>query len=257
MDKCREYIDCLLDGSYQKMTAEEKSHLENQMGKNCLERFNKMKETLNIVNCHDVPDPGQAYWNNYWNNLENRMLEVNQGIQILKWPVLLKVAAILCAGIFIGYLIFHPISENKHIAATTSPAAKMVALNKKTANLLEDSKILLLGIVNLDTPPNDSEKVDFSFQKDFSNRLLKQTADLKQQLSKTKNRRVVSLLNELELIFMQIANIENDFDLPAIEIIKKGADNQSLLFKINMERLLLEAKSEHDRDKTRNKKNEL
>ena len=119
---------------------------------------------------------------------------------------------------------------------------------------MEESKVLLLGIVNLDTPLDGSQKIDFSFQKKISHDLLLQTADLKEQLVKVKNRRMVSLLDDLELILMQIANLEEDFDLPAIEMVKQGAENQSLLFKINMERLLMDARQEHQNDKNKTKK---
>ena len=51
------------------------------------------------------------------------------------------------------------------------------------------------------------------------------------------------------MILMQIANIEENFDLPAIKMIQDGADKQSLIFKINMEKLLIDAKQEHKKEK--------
>ena len=167
---------------------------------------------------------------------------------------MLRIAAILFAGIFIGYLIFRQPDTPVEISDSGNKNIHLASLNKKTADVLEESKVLLLGIVNLDTPLDGSQKIDFSFQKKISHDLLLQTADLKEQLVKVKNRRMVSLLDDLELILMQIANLEEDFDLPAIEMVKQGAENQSLLFKINMERLLMDARQEHQNDKNKTKK---
>jgi len=256
MDKCQEYINSLIDGSYQQMNDENRQKFEKEMDKDCLDSFNKMKSTLQLMEQYQVPDPGKEYWDNYWDKLEER-LETSKKSSSIPWSALMRIAAILFVGVFIGYLIFGSPDIPNEIADSTNPDIQMAALNKKTADVLEDSKILLLGIVNMNSPEDNSEIIDFSFQKKISNDLLLQTADLKQQLSKIKNRRMVSLINELELILMQIANLEDDFDLPAIEMVKQGAENQSLLFKINMEHLLMEAKKEHITEKKNKSKKEI
>jgi hypothetical protein len=256
MNKCKKYLEALTDGSYFKMPDNAQKAFKEIMDKDCQETFNKMQATLHIMDQQAVPDPGEEYWQNYWNKLERR-LENNKPDNNFSWATLMRIAAILLCGIFIGYLIFSPGGVIDDKIVTNDLDIKRASLNKRTAEVLEDSKVLLLGIVNMDSPGiNDSEKIDFSFQKKISGNLLLQTADLKQQLSKTKNRRIVSLINELEMILMQISNLEDNFDLPAIEMIKQGAENQSLLFKIDMERLLMEAKDEQNSAKQNNSKNE-
>jgi len=253
MDKCKKYIDVLIDGRYQGMDDNAKKEFESAMDKDCLEYFEKVKMTLKITEKFTIPDPGKKYWDSYWANIEKQLEQVNVQ-KTLPWSALLRVAAILCAGIFIGYLIFGQPDVPSEISDMDKKDIHMASLNKKTANVLEESKVLLLGIVNMDTPSDGSQKIDFSFQKKISHDLLLQTADLKKQLRKVKNRRMVSLLDDLELILMQIANLEEEFDLPAIEMVKEGAENQSLLFKINMERLLMEARQEHQNEKNKTKK---
>jgi len=256
MNKCEKYLETLTDGSFFEMPDKAQKEFEESMEKDCLHTFKKMKSTLQVMDQQRIPDPGEEYWQKYWNGLEER-LNKNKSGNIISWAALMRIAAILLTGIFIGYLVFSPGNVIDDKIVTNDSDIKRTSLNKKTAELLEDSKILLLGIVNMDTPGvNDSEKIDFSFQKKISSNMLLHTADLKQQLSKTKNRRIVSLISELEMILMQIANLEDDFDLPAIEMIKQGAENQSLLFKINMERLLMEAKDEQKSVKQNSSKNE-
>ena len=133
----------------------------------------------------------------------------------------------------------------------------MTALNKKVADVLEESQILLLGIVNIDIPNENSQTIDFSFQIKISNDLLLQTSDLKKQLSKIRNRRMVRLIDDLELILRQIANLDDDFNLPVIKMVRQGAENQSLLYKINMERLLMQAEEDHQLEVKGKTKKEL
>ena len=250
MNNCQKYLETLIDGSYQQMTDADKKKFEKNLDPACRKAFDKMKLTLHISAQQQVPDPGKEYWDRYWNNLQEKLEGpgTDDKRRVL-WSALIRIAAILFAGIFIGYLIFSSPDITDEIADEKKADFQLAALNEKTATVLEDSKILLLGIVNLDAPGSNAESIDFSFQKKISHDLLVQTADLKSQLRKTKNRRVVSLLNELEMILMQIANLEDDFDIQAIEMVKEGAENQSLLFKINMERLLMEAKEEHNKEK--------
>jgi hypothetical protein len=39
------------------------------------------------------------------------------------------------------------------------------------------------------------------------------------------------------LILMQIANLESEGDMAAVELIRSSVDNQGLMFKINLEQL--------------------
>ncbi|KAA3615698.1 MAG: hypothetical protein D8M58_16015 [Calditrichaeota bacterium] len=244
MDKCQKFLEALSDGSYDNMNAGDREKFENQLKKDagCKKEFEKMKKTLDILKENKTPDPGAEYWDSFYDRVESKL-----GSSQTKrnyWPVLLQAAAFIIGGIFIGYMLFNKPASEAITSHISNADIKQAALNEETANMLEESKVLLLGIANFSDLRNSNEKIDFSFQKEKSSTLLLQTADLKKKLAKSKNRRVISLINDLELILMQIANLEDEFDLPAIEMIRDGANKQSLLFKINMENLLIEARKE-------------
>lgn len=255
MKKCNDYLEMLADGSFGELSAEQQSKIEQEIAKDpaCAKEFNRMKKTLEISKQSNVTDPGKDYWDNYFKRLDQRLHSAAEKKSADFRPVVYKAAAFIAAGIFIGYLLFDKPDTN--IAQNQTPQdTRQVALSKETSQLLEDSKILLLGIVNLDATDSSSAKIDFSFQKEISGNLLKKTADLKQMLKNSPNKRVISLLSDLEMLLMQITNLEDEFDLPSIEIIKNGATNQSIMFKINLEQMLLDARRESSGTATPGKK---
>lgn len=254
MKKCNKYLEMLADGSFKDLPAEKQEKILQELEKDpdCLTKFKTMKKTLQLTYNNVVPDPGEKYWEEYYQHLDKKLNTWQEEKSTAVWPVIYKAAAFIAAGIFIGYLLF-----NKPVSVEPQPdnTIQQAALNRETAELLEDSKVLLLGIVNLDADESDAGKIDFSFQKEISGNLLKKTADLKQLLKDSPNKRVISLLSDLEMILMQITNLENEFDLPSIEIIKSGASEQSIMFKINMEKMLLDAKMENREDQHSSGKN--
>ena len=61
---------------------------------------------------------------------------------------------------------------------------------------------------------------------------MKEAAFLKGGLARSKNERVKQLVEELELILLEIANLEEEQDVENIELIKSGIDRKALLLKI-------------------------
>ncbi|MCB0282491.1 MAG: hypothetical protein KDF60_07915 [Calditrichaeota bacterium] len=255
MKNCNKYLELLASGSFKALSKEEQEQIRQELENDpdCLKKFNSMDKTLQLTHNYKVPDPGEDYWETFYQRLDQKLNTWQDKKPAVVWPVIYKAAAFIAAGIFIGYLLFDKPADNKQINNNT---IQQIALNRETADLLEDSKVLLLGIVNLDSDNPDAGKIDFSFQKEISGDLLKKTADLKQLLKDSPNKRVISLLSDLEMILMQITNLENEFDLPSIEIIKNGANEQSIMFKINMEKMLLDARMENREGNSTGKKRE-
>ena len=44
-------------------------------------------------------------------------------------------------------------------------------------------------------------------------------------------------MTDLEVILLQIANLETEYDLPTIEMVKSGVDRRGVLLKINIEEM--------------------
>ena len=211
----------------------------------CRKEFDQMKNTIKQIKKDDVPDPGKQYWDSYWSNLDQRMEEKNiqtkrksdsnnifsMHTNIRTWTIrILSAAAMLLIGIGIGYLYFNNPESGSPINGQIP--VQTAAYNQEAAHYLESSKILLLGFVNFDTDEIDPTSMDFSRQQQAAKSLIRRAAVLKDDLTGKENQRVLALIQELEIILLQISNCEKEFDIPAIDLIKSGVDNNALLMKI-------------------------
>jgi hypothetical protein len=273
MSDCKKYQLLFSYTAYGEMTESQKSNFENHLSscRTCREAFNHFRETLDIMSKKDIPDPGNTYWDTYWQNLEDRMEKesvfqekpghvniISMPVYFRKWTYrIISAAAILIAGIGIGYILFTkpapPMVQNQ----TSTIPAKQAALNRETANYLESSKLLLLGFVNFDTDHVNPSTMDFSRQQELAKSLIKKTAVLKDELKGKENLRVLELIKELEIILLQISNYEKEFNIPAIDLIKSGVDNSSIMMKINIEELIRSAENEPQNTENDSKKMDL
>ncbi|MBI5214398.1 MAG: zf-HC2 domain-containing protein [Ignavibacteriae bacterium] len=135
---------------------------------------------------------------------------------------------------------FHPpqagkeIKNQNSIPETGNRKPETNQLTRLAAqSYLDRSKVMLLGLINSE----DDASLSFSRQQKISRSLLHEAADLKPRLIEPDQQRIKQLIDELEVILLQLANIEEQSDLPAIELVKKGVDEKAILLKINMEEM--------------------
>ena len=261
MQSCKKYKDHFIQALYGELDAKTLENLQMHLEKctECRKEYNQMKNTIKQINADTISDPGEKFWDNYWTNLEDRMTEENIQTtnpadqknnyslhpQMRTWTIrILSAAAMLLIGIGIGYLYFgNPEPMDRSISGQTS--VRMTAYPQETADYLERSKILLLGFINFDTDKIDPTTMDFSRQQQMANSLIKQAAVLKKDLKGRENQRVLALIQELEIILLQISNYEKEFDIPAIELIKSGVDNNAIMMKINLEEIMRASSKEN------------
>lgn len=154
---------------------------------------------------------------------------------VFRFPVpaiqMAGVLAILLIGIFLGRNFF-PIRENETLQPKDIEQTELKLISQRTEHYLEKSAILFLGIVNAEAP--QEENSDWSTEKRVAQNLVKEAVFLKGGLSRTRNERVKQLVEELELILLEIANLEEEQDVENIELIKSGIDRKGLLLKIHL-----------------------
>lgn len=152
-----------------------------------------------------------------------------------KLPVLAMRFALAAALVLVGILIgrnFLPMpANNPQLKFAGQPEIGFQALNTRAEKYLESSKILLLGITNLEA---GDEKIDLGAEKKLSKKLLHEASFLKENLPIGKNEPIRRLVAELELILLEIANLELQTDFENIELLKSGIDQTNLLLKINL-----------------------
>ena len=253
--KCRKYF---VDALYDELTPEQKDHFNHHMEtcSSCRSEFEKMKSALEIMDLREQESLPGEFWSDFQQRLESRLdreekrkkTNVVQFFSPLKmlrtvprWTQYLAAAILLIAiGIFIGRY-FSPESYSPEPVAQIneiSPSLiQQTAVDDRAYRYLERSKILLLGIVNLDPEAEEASAPDYSRERQVARGLIQEAAVLKDDLTNANQRKLYQLVSDLEVILLQIANLETTNDLPAVEMIRSGVDRRGILLKINLEEM--------------------
>ncbi len=254
MKECKKIQNLFMDVFHGELDQNHRQDFDDHLQKcvQCREEFSKINTTLRKMNTYERPEPGEKFWDNYWENLEPKLdkgtgskfsfrewwQKIIPDIRIEpSWVYGIATAtAFLLIGIFIGKFSFTTEKPDFTTETTMSPAnIKTVA---SAEHYLQRSKVILLGIVNMDIDPKTDYKPDISKQQQISRDLIQQTAVLKEDLKETNQKILLELIKEMEVILLQIANLEAEYDLEAVELIQKGMERKGLLIKINLEEIL-------------------
>jgi hypothetical protein len=119
-------------------------------------------------------------------------------------------------------VVQHPASpdDSSYVLATEN-------VNERVGEYFRKSKALLIGIANMKT----TDGVDLAAEQTVSRRLVHEARYLRHQ---PLDLRAAKLVNDLEKILIELANIEQNNDLPNVEMIRTGIHQENLLFRIRM-----------------------
>ena len=214
-------MNCSAELEALKMIVAEASSLERVVAPDSL--WTRIESELDVT---DEP---------FLTKVSNEVTELRERFgRLFKFPVpairMAGVLAVLLIGIFLGRTFFSTRENANLVRQTDVERAELKLISQRTEHYLEKSTILFLGIVNAESP--QEENSDWSTEKRVAQNLMKEAAFLKGGLSRMKNERVKQLVEELELILLEIANLEEEQDVENIELIKSGIDRKALLLKI-------------------------
>ena len=138
------------------------------------------------------------------------------------------------------------LAEEQISGSTTtdgSATVQKVSVESRAQDYLEQSKILLIGLMNTDSKNLSSSGPMLRREREVSRQLVSESAVLTSSLNDPSQRRLKELISDLQLILVQIANLGTERDLPGVEIIKGGIDHNDIIFKINLEQIHRTTKS--------------
>lgn len=222
----------------------------------CRAMLAELQNVLQTMGKPALPTLPEHFWAGYWDRLRERMANAEQAPSSwwerlrarfdLRWAFAYRFAAataLVLLGIFIGRF-FQP--ETPAPVAVHSAkqfdAAQVEAITQRTERVLDRSKVLLLGVVNEELDAASAE--DFMRKRSLSRELLVEVRSLQTVLPNSPDRRVLQLVQQLELVLMQIAALEAEHDLTNVELVREGIDREGLLLKINIEELKRKARAE-------------
>jgi len=259
MNRCKQSKDLFDEALYRELNKEQKLLLENHLREcpKCRSEFEKANRMLNFMKKKVRQEPGSAFWDNYWEKLRDRMEKENllqteigkkretfsRIFQFLnfspRWVVQAAAALVLVViGIFIGRVIFppakEPVKQMDQLPVFVSGYEPGTKLYQRTHNFIERSKVILLAMINFDPKTEDSYVLNLPYQQRISRKLLQQAVGLKTELSDLDQRQLSDLVSDLEVILLQVANLESDSDISAIELVKNGVKIRGVLFKMQL-----------------------
>lgn len=225
----------------------------------CSAMYREMETTLRILNRRPRTEPGQSFMQNFWERLKPQIsAEISDGEKVSprlirarpaflwgparlpSWAYGIAAMLLIAVGIYLGRTAFNRVEPARpepgaNNAAITTPVSANDSTSAEALAYLERSKNLLIGIANLHAEQHSS--LDLSRQQTVSRQLLAQANILKVSLNKPDQQQLRQLIFDLEVVLLQLANIEVKPGVPAVELVKKGIDQKSILLKINLEQM--------------------
>ena len=131
--------------------------------------------------------------------------------------------------------------------ATQGPPVRQAALAEQTDRYLERSKVLLVGLVNME-PDRAAVAPVLARRQEMARTLADEADTLRNALDDTGQERLGSLIDDLKVVLLQIANMDLKVDLQfgddaaeqnvaALELVRSGVERQGLLLKINLTKM--------------------
>lgn len=210
----------------------------------CKKELEDLRSILGTLPSSPAPSNRQTeeYWQGFVDTVERRTVARNarefkslwQSIESLlvlrprHAAVLGGSFALTAAAVFAWHIFSAPPAQQPFIveeAGTTSEEFTP----ERVSQYFRKSKVLLVGLTNSKMP--EDHAVDFSVERRASRELVREARYLRQQ---PLDRRSSHLIDNLEKILIELANLEETNDLPDVEIIRGGIQRENLLFKIRM-----------------------
>ena len=261
----------LADRLFADLDPEKQARLEAELlaSENAAETLRALQATLRLMAERQRPEPPPGFFDGYQDRLAARLereaasprrkdragREPSRAVRL----ALRTSAAVLLmvVGVGIGWLFFGdrtpqsegrlsgdvplaeqpaatPLHEEPAPVVLEEPAMQPASLDVRTDRYLNRSKVLLLGLVNLEPGQTDSVALGLPHKQAVARELVNESAVLRGDLADADQAALRDLVEDLEVILLQIANLEAGQDLPAIELVQRGVDRRAILLKINL-----------------------
>jgi hypothetical protein len=253
MNDCKACKNQMIEAIYGELGRDAKEKFERHLRAcpECASEYSLLGATLKLMDKRELPDPGPAFWDGYWERLCRRRTWEEAGevarpsfgarfvrafSRLPRWSYQAAgAAALLLLGILIGGRLFTPPSgrSGPGPAASAVPAGAVI----QAENFIERSKVLLLGLVNYDPATGDSYALDLERKKTMSQTLASEAPAIRGALNERGQKRLRDLVADLEVIMMQIANLGAGQEVEGIELVKQGVDKREIFLKIDLDRM--------------------
>ncbi len=227
--------------------------IERHLG-SCSTCANELAELTSAVDALDLyssqpsEERTQEFWNAFAFQVEDRLKQgktqssVRVSFKSLLEKVLLlhrRTFAAYSSGIAVvvvctvGLLLFRDTQQPAQEQLVEQPVLEQQVpvelVSDRLHKYFRKSKVLLVGIANMNA--DEEEPIDLSAERRLSRNLIHEARYLQNQ---PLDKRSARLINDLEKILIELANMEEQSGLSNVEILRGGIHQENLLFKIRM-----------------------
>lgn len=255
MSDCQKNQEMMVEALYNELADDSKANFDAHLQScpDCARQYQQMAETLQIMSQREAVEPDEAFWAGYSERLSERLESKLDTVLQTKRPIRLPrltlrvgaVAALLMVGIFLGKWIWTDeqpgrLVSDTEVSTQDQTDTEAVLIDNRVQSYLQKSQVLLLALANFDPQTDDAITLNLPIQKRISESLVREASYLKTALDDPAQIRLRELVADLEIILLQIANLENEHDLEAVEMVRKGVDKQGVLFRIDLSKISTE-----------------
>lgn len=220
--------------------------------RNCAEDLKDLKQAIAFLP-HPSVQPSDAKDEVFWNSLANN---IEREIRLHAQPKPSFIAELYAKGkafftlrpayayaiggslatIVLAFVLIRFNSEKRIETAELQPmpidssiVLAQYEAQERVSRYFQKSRTLLVGLANMKT--DDAANFDLRAEKTNARTLIREARFVKMQPI---NNRTERLVNDLERILIELANLEETNDIPNVEMIRSGIHQENLLFKIRM-----------------------
>ena len=139
---------------------------------------------------------------------------------------------LLAVGLGLGFWLKTPTTSPAPIAAVEDSASDV-----ELARFLERSTPLLLAVANRRFGGAELASFDPAVERRLAERLAADAGELALKLDDTGRRRQADLLRDLEVVFLQLANLPEREYRHGIEMVQSTIEDRALLFQLSVEEM--------------------
>ena len=248
---CEQSRNVMTEALYSELAPAERKEFEQHIAScpDCASAFERMQSTLRVMDQRRVVPPDERFLDDLWRNIESAIDSEKRATEparrkfhlrpsaIPAWAYGVAAVILIALGFYLGRIWIPSGSgvpeTTPYSVSETGTLTPADSLEQQTLAYLERSRNLLLGVVN--RPEHEVDRDELARQQVMSQKLIEQASFLKTALARGDQQRLRQLVLDLEIVLLQLANIESDSGVPAIELVREGVDRKSILLKINLE----------------------
>jgi Putative zinc-finger len=241
MTACPRYQDQLADGAYGTLDAGARRRFEAHLAgcPGCAAELRELRETVELLRREAPPRPSPGQLDGVWERLAPRLEATTPAPpgKVLSFPrrswLALAAAAAMAAAV-LGWTLLGPRAQRPGFDVPPEIAAAEVTLDDELGRYYARATPLLLSLSNRDP---SRPAVDAGAERRAAQRLASEAGRLRGDLEAARRGRQLNLVNDLEIVFLQLANLREGEYRKGIELLQATLDQRAILFQLSVEEL--------------------